>query len=73
MIGLITVILVLFLYWVLTLVRLVKVERRQNIIRSNWTQYVGYLKAKYPPKDGENFELACKYHQAIDEEIESWD
>ena len=35
-------------------------------LRQEWDEYIQFLKEKYPPKKGENFELTCEHHRRID-------
>lgn len=39
-----------------------KLERAKEV----WKLYKAYLERKYPPKDGEEFQLTCEYHQELD-------
>ncbi len=38
-------------------------------IEDSWEKYKFFLKEKYPPKEGKNFEFTCPHHREIDEII----
>lgn len=43
-----------------------KAAKQLDRIRVHWARYMRHLEMRYPPDPGEEFELHCEHHRAID-------